>query len=160
MFANLVIISGIDLEMRTPAGSTPLHTACEFGNIDVVKSLLQKSTIEVDIYKKNNYQETAEDLARLYGHTDIVKLLEFTTLQKKIEEQEKKLALDKARLETLRLKYSNEAENPENHKNIFEMFDYVLDLLGLFWKLCWKKIRKKYEKKIKRKLKKTGHKGE
>ena len=120
MFANLLIISGIDLEMKTPAGSTPLHTACEFGNFDVVKILIN----DVDIYKKNSYQETAEDLARLYGHSDILELLEFKTLQKKIEEQEKKLAIDKEKFENLRLKYSNEAKH-----TIFEMFDYVLDLL-------------------------------
>ena len=30
-FTQILIKSGIDLEMKTPAGSTPLHTACEFG---------------------------------------------------------------------------------------------------------------------------------
>ena len=125
MFAQLLIISGIDLKMKTPAGSTPFHTACEFGNNDAVKILLQKSN-DVDIYKKNIYQHTAEDLARLNGHTHILELIELSSLPNRIEAIEAKLKTEKARFYALRMKYSNEAEN---HKNIFEMFDYVLDLL-------------------------------
>ena len=124
MFAQLLIISGIDLKMKTPAGSTPFHTACEFGNNDAVKILLQKSN-DVDIYKKNIYQHTAEDLARLNGHTHILELIELSSLPNRIEAIEAKLKTEKARFYALRMKYSNEAEN---HKTIFECIEYFLDL--------------------------------
>ena len=95
----------IDFNIVDQSGNTPLHKACCYGQFEVVKFLLENSNKkEIDIYKKNNNQRTAEDLARLKGHKEILELLEFWTLSKKIEAY-------KARLETLRLKYYNTEEN-------------------------------------------------
>ena len=110
----------IDFNVVNQYGNTPLNIACYNGQFEVAKFLLDNSNEkEIDIYKKNNYQQTAEDLARFKGHKDILELLEIWTLPKRIE-------AEKARLETLRMKYYN---SPENHKTIFEWLVYFLELL-------------------------------
>ena len=110
----------IDFNVKNQYGNTPLNIACFTGQFEAVKLLLEHSNEkEIDIYQKNNYQQTAEDLARLKGHKDILELLELWTLPKKI-------AADKARLETLRMKYHN---TPENRKTIFGWLEYFLELL-------------------------------
>ena len=103
----------IDFNIVDQTGNTPLHWACYHGQFEVVKFLFDNSNEkEIDIFKKNNNQRTAEDLARLKGHKDILELLELWTLPKKI-------AADKARLETLQMKYYN---TPENHARVKRTF--------------------------------------
>ena len=69
-----------------PYGRTPLHVACLKGHFQVVKFLLDNSNEKgIDIFKKDIFLDTAEDLARQKGHTDIVELFEMWTLEKKIE---------------------------------------------------------------------------
>ena len=53
VFVQLLIKSGINLEMRNPCGWTPLHYACEYGNIEMVQ-LLIKHTPMFDATSKTN----------------------------------------------------------------------------------------------------------
>ena len=66
----------IDFNVKSTAGSTPLHLACCHGQFEVVKYLLENSKLKgIDITTKNNHQRTPEDLARQKGHSDILELL-------------------------------------------------------------------------------------
>ena len=79
-------------------------TSCiSSGQFDVVKFLLQNSSEKgIDISKKNNNQRTAEDLARIKNHKDILELFEawfeVSALCKTIE-------TSKLRLEALKKKH-------------------------------------------------------
>ena len=55
-FVQLLIKSGISLEMRNPNGRTPLHYACGYGNIEMVQ-LLIKHTPTFDATSKTNTLE-------------------------------------------------------------------------------------------------------
>ena len=66
----------IDFNVVDPDGRTPLHYACWYGQLEVVNFLLDNAKEkEIDIFKKDNFLRTAEDYARLKGHTDIVETL-------------------------------------------------------------------------------------
>ena len=66
----------IDFNVADQGGTTPLHYACHAGRFEVVKFLLENSNEkEIDIYKKNNAQQTAEDYARIMGRKDILELM-------------------------------------------------------------------------------------
>jgi len=98
----------IDFNTVDSRGNTLLHIASDFGRFKVVKLLLENAK-DIDIFKKNNSQQTAEDLARQKGHTAILELfekLELWTLSKKLEEQKAICEADKARLEILTKKYA------------------------------------------------------
>ena len=67
----------IDFNVVTQHGNTPLHIACWKGQIEIVKVLLENSKeIGIDIAKKNNYQQTAEDVAKHFGYQEILDLFE------------------------------------------------------------------------------------
>ena len=67
----------IDFHVVSLAGSTPFHLACAFGQVEVVKFLLENAKEKgIDIEKKTFDQNTAEDLAREQGHHDILDLIE------------------------------------------------------------------------------------
>ena len=55
-FVQILIKSGINLEMKNPYGWTPLHYACEGGNIEMVQ-LLIKHTPTFDATSKTNTLE-------------------------------------------------------------------------------------------------------
>ena len=103
----------IDLNVVDQRGNTPLHQACITyigpGQFEVVKFLLQNSDEKgIDVYKKNNDQETAEDFARRRGHKDIVELLELWTQLKQLKTIEANIArleAEKFRLKTLKRKH-------------------------------------------------------
>merc|ERR1711860_218293 len=83
-----------------------MHYACEFGQFEVVKFLLENSNEKgIDISKKNNGFQTAEFFARDKGHQEILELFEVWTLPKKIEAHNVYIANYKSRLETLKRKY-------------------------------------------------------
>ena len=66
----------IDFNIVDPDGRTQLHYACRYGQLEVVRFLLEDSNEKgIDIFKKDNFLRTAEDYARLKGHTDIVETL-------------------------------------------------------------------------------------
>ena len=123
MFENPKII---DFNVADQIGDTPLHRACYNGHFEVVKFLLENSNEkEIDIYKKNNNQRTAEDLARLKGHKDILELLEIWTLSKRLETLRKKyhsearkakFEEDKARLKELKRKHEYSPKDSMNKK--------------------------------------------
>ena len=59
-----------------PDGRTPLHYACRYRQLEVVKFLLDNSNEKgIDIFKKDNFLNKAEDYARRKGHTVIVETL-------------------------------------------------------------------------------------
>ena len=87
-----------------------LHIACDHGHFEVVKFLLKNSKEKrINIFKKTNNQMTAEDLAKLNGHKNVLELMEdwnhAWTLQIAIEATKAKLKADEYKLETLRKKH-------------------------------------------------------
>ena len=79
----------IDFNISTQDGDTPLHIACSHGQFEVVKFLLENSKEkEIDIYKKANDQMTAQGLAIIKGHNNILGLWCAWTLQETIEESQ------------------------------------------------------------------------
>ena len=67
----------IDFNIVDSRGNTLLHIASDFGRFKVVELLLENAKErDIDIFKKNNSQQTAEDLARQKGHTAILELFE------------------------------------------------------------------------------------
>ena len=58
-------------------GNTPLHFASLIGNDKVVEYILSQSKIKpIDIHKVNNSGHTAEDEAKLEGHTKVLEVFE------------------------------------------------------------------------------------
>lgn len=71
--AELLWKKGFDLDALDVMDRTPLHKACQKGNVDFVKFLLEKGA-EVDLY--DNYEwKTALHLASENGHFECVELL-------------------------------------------------------------------------------------
>ena len=73
-----------------------LDIACDHGYFEVVKFLLKNSKEKrINIFKKTNNQMTAEDLAQLNAHNNVLELLEdwnhAWTLQIAIEATKAKL---------------------------------------------------------------------
>ncbi|KAJ5914532.1 hypothetical protein N7504_003415 [Penicillium tannophilum] len=79
-FATVLLNAGADLHLRTPAGSTALHLACEF-NISLVKTLLEagadptaeNNAGETPIHKKGIANRETLDLLLASGKVDINK---------------------------------------------------------------------------------------
>ena len=72
----------IDFNVVDLRGNTPFHIACYYGQVEVVKFMLDNSIekgVDIDIFKKNNSQKTAEDIARRRGHKDISEVLKILT---------------------------------------------------------------------------------
>ena len=61
MFALIISVDNLIVNMRDIEGYTPLMRAVEFENVDIVNTLLGKQS---DVYIKNNYGESAIKLAR------------------------------------------------------------------------------------------------
>ena len=56
-------------------GCTPLHIACYYGRLQIVKSILENAKIYgIDVDKKNNNGYNAEDIAKARERKEIVKL--------------------------------------------------------------------------------------
>jgi ankyrin repeat protein len=53
-------------------GTTPLHIACNYNNIEVVKLLLQQ---QIDVNLKNTDGDTPLSIAIRQNHTEVIKLL-------------------------------------------------------------------------------------
>ena len=67
----------VDFNVVADGGCTPLHLACWHGRYEIVKFLFQNYDVKgIDVTLKNNFGQTAEDLARQNGHQDILKVLE------------------------------------------------------------------------------------
>ena len=65
----------IDYNAVDEDGNTPLHLACIEGQFEVVKYLLEEANEKgIDIAKKNMMGQTAEDLARNNGYTNVLAL--------------------------------------------------------------------------------------
>ena len=65
----------IDYNAVDDDGNTPLHLACIKGRFEVVKYLLEEANEKgIDIAKKNMMGQTAEDLARNNGYTNVLAL--------------------------------------------------------------------------------------
>lgn len=61
MFAVIMSVDNLVVNVRDIEGYTPLMRAVEFENVDIVNALLGKQS---DVYIKNNYGESAMKLAR------------------------------------------------------------------------------------------------
>ena len=73
-FAQLLIKSGIDLEMKNSNGLTPLHSACTYGNMEMVQ-LLIKHTPTFDATSRTNEGETIFHFAVQNSDPQIPKLI-------------------------------------------------------------------------------------
>ncbi|MCP3144670.1 ankyrin repeat domain-containing protein [Pyxidicoccus xibeiensis] len=65
--------AGHDVNSRTSDNSTTLHAAAGYGRLDMVRRLLEKGA---DPLLEDDAGRTARDIARDWGHTDVVALLE------------------------------------------------------------------------------------
>ena len=65
----------IDVDCRDIFGYTPLHYACEIGNVDVVRYLLRAGA-DANIISTDDETVTAECLARNYNHRDVLHVLD------------------------------------------------------------------------------------
>lgn len=61
MFALIISVDNLAVNIRDIEGYTPLMRAVEFENVDIINALLEKQS---DVYIKNNYGESAIKLAR------------------------------------------------------------------------------------------------
>ena len=73
-FVQLLIKSGINLEMRDPTGWTPLHVACRIGTIEMVQ-LLTKHLSTFDESTKTNEGGTIFHLAVYNSDPQVPKLI-------------------------------------------------------------------------------------
>ena len=73
-FVQLLINSGINLEMKDPNGMTPSHYACQYGNIEMVQ-LLIKHTPTFDATSKTNMGTTIFHFACRNSDLQVVKLI-------------------------------------------------------------------------------------
>ena len=64
---------GIDLNLTDPQGKTPLHRAAEFGSLEMVTALLNRSS--ADCLMKDPEGNTAKDLAERNGHMETAEIL-------------------------------------------------------------------------------------
>ncbi|XP_048253152.1 uncharacterized protein LOC125381049, partial [Haliotis rufescens] len=65
-------IGKLNVNIKGPEGSTPLHYACAVGNVSIVSYLLQEV---VDIGEQNKKGETGLHLACIYGNAEVVTML-------------------------------------------------------------------------------------
>jgi len=66
--AVALIDQGVDLHAKTSGGWTPLHSACDNGNTEVVNTLPMKDT---DVHAKTSQGYTPMHYARQHGYYDI-----------------------------------------------------------------------------------------
>ena len=71
---EILLKLGANLNSADQYDDSPLHLAAEFNHKECVKLLLLK--IEIDFTKKNGYGETAVDVAKKKGFTEIISMLE------------------------------------------------------------------------------------
>ena len=62
----------VDINATDKGGCTPLHYACEVGNEEIVKHLIQKGA---DCCKISNERRTPLHIACLHGHHEVIKSL-------------------------------------------------------------------------------------
>ena len=74
VFAQLLIDSGIDLEMKNPDGWTPLHFACRYGRIEMVQ-LLIKYMPAFHAASKTNNGWTIFHLAAVNSDPQVLKMI-------------------------------------------------------------------------------------
>jgi hypothetical protein len=72
---RLLIEKGADVNAKDRISWTPLHAACESGAQATVKFLLESGADKSLSVKTAIGKETPADIARKYGHTEILKLL-------------------------------------------------------------------------------------
>ena len=71
----------VDFNVVSLRGWTPLHSACRFGQYEVVKFLFKNHKDKgIDVTRKTNDHQTAEDLARQNGHENILEVLKIWSL--------------------------------------------------------------------------------
>ena len=87
--------------MKWDRGSTALHVAAYFGNLEVIKLLLADSDLDVDI--RNNHSETALHKAALTGRKEVVQLLADRSAALFVLDDRGKKASDVAELAVVRV---------------------------------------------------------
>ncbi|XP_046339096.2 serine/threonine-protein phosphatase 6 regulatory ankyrin repeat subunit C-like [Haliotis rufescens] len=70
---ELLVSEGADVSLVDRNGHNTLHYACVGGHLETVKFVLSLHVVDIDA--RNNYGETAADLARRRGHTRVLDLL-------------------------------------------------------------------------------------
>ncbi|NWW44816.1 CDN2C inhibitor, partial [Pedionomus torquatus] len=69
-----------DVNIEDNEGNLPLHLAAREGHVRVVEFLLENPDPECRVGHQNKRGATAYDLAKLYRRSDVVKLLEDSSL--------------------------------------------------------------------------------
>ncbi|XP_048251563.1 protein HOS4-like isoform X1 [Haliotis rufescens] len=70
---ELLVSEGADVSLVNRYGRNTLHWACSGGHLETVKYVLSLHVVDIDA--RDNYGQTAADVARLGGHTRVVDLL-------------------------------------------------------------------------------------
>jgi len=72
---RMLLRNGADTEVRDRNGNTPLIKAAQMGELKIVKLLIQKRGLKVDLDAQNDDGDTALHVAAEMGYAGIVKLL-------------------------------------------------------------------------------------
>ncbi|XP_048249043.1 histone-lysine N-methyltransferase EHMT2-like isoform X1 [Haliotis rufescens] len=71
---EFLVSEGADVSLVDCDGNNTLHFACMAGDVEMVKFVLSLNVVVIDT--RNNYWQTATDMARLWGHQLVMDLLE------------------------------------------------------------------------------------
>ncbi|XP_046552961.1 receptor-interacting serine/threonine-protein kinase 4-like isoform X2 [Haliotis rubra] len=71
---EFLVSQGADVSLVDDVGNNTLHWACEGGDRKTVEFVLSLDGVDINV--RNNIGQTAVDVARHEGHTNVVKLLE------------------------------------------------------------------------------------
>ncbi|XP_046340318.2 palmitoyltransferase AKR1-like isoform X18 [Haliotis rufescens] len=71
---ELLVSEGADVSLMDEDGNNTLHLACGGGDLETVKFVLSLHVVDIDA--RDKWGRTAAYLARIYGHTRVLDLLE------------------------------------------------------------------------------------
>ena len=70
--SKLLLAKGADINIASAGGRTPIMGVAMNGHVDLLKMFLDAGA---DLTPKNDFDETALDLAKVKGHVDVAEIL-------------------------------------------------------------------------------------